>query len=371
MVIRELQVEKRARTSPIHDQSAKFPSLDIQGLRLDLLEFERKRNAGLPPISTIIRSEPMNLDNQSVASSTSSRGTRSTTSKSSVRSTSSKGSSKSSSSSTDMNELADDDESPSLPPPISEDGEDEGGEEEEEEVEEEEDAEEGEEEEALGAPKDKTVYKSQQEVEEEERQEYIWRWKVIKKQYPNADLPEFSEFSDVSTMKSTYDRTLKELYLDDCVENYRTYLVGGMMALEYGCTHWLGIDMSGFLHSQVSSMERYDRLLLELGEKSYSRWAMNLPVEVRLLGTILMQGILFYLGKMIAAKSGDGVADMIMGIFRGSKGTMGKTISNTQPRNENEQQERPKMRGPSISAKEINKRAQKPPDDVEDEVDDD
>lgn len=201
---------------------------------------------------------------------------------------------------------------------------------------------------------------SPEEREEKEKQEYIWRFRILKKQYknPQIEIPSFNEHSDLPTMKSAYDRTMRELYLDDAVESYRTYLVGGFMVMEYVCTQWAGIDMSGFTVQQTKMMYKYDRMLIELGEKSYNRWGMNFPVEVRLIGLILMQAGMFYLGKILTSKFGHGVAE----IFRGITGQpppqreVPQQTPNTEPPTESDASQprrRRKMRGPKIKPDDI------------------
>lgn len=157
---------------------------------------------------------------------------------------------------------------------------------------------------------------SPEEREIKEKEEYIWRFRILKKQYgrnTSIPIPEWNEHSDLAVMKSSYERTIKELYLDDAVETYRTYLLGGWMAIEYCCTQLMSIDLRGFTLQQTKMMHKYDRMLIELGEKSYTRWGMNLPVEIRLLGLILFQAAIFYLGKVIAEKHGPSVAEMFRG----------------------------------------------------------
>lgn len=157
---------------------------------------------------------------------------------------------------------------------------------------------------------------SPEEREIKEKEEYIWRFRILKKQYgrnTSIPIPEWNEHSDLAVMKSSYERTIKELYLDDAVETYRTYLLGGWMAIEYCCTQLMSIDLRGFTLQQTKMMHKYDRMLIELGEKSYTRWGMNLPVEIRLMGLILFQAAIFYLGKVIAEKHGSGVAEMFRG----------------------------------------------------------
>lgn len=192
---------------------------------------------------------------------------------------------------------------------------------------------------------------SPEEREQKEREEYIWRFRILKKQYrnPKVTIPEYNEHSDVPEMKRVYDRTIRELYLDDAVDSYRTYMMGGFMAMEFICTQFIGVDLGGFTVQQTRMMYKYDRLLVELGEKSYTKWGMNLPVEIRLIGLILLQAGVFYLGKVITAKYGSSMADLF-------KGITGQPPDITpEPNSSNQEAPVKKMRGPKIKAEDIRK----------------
>lgn len=196
---------------------------------------------------------------------------------------------------------------------------------------------------------------SPEEREIKEREEYIWRFRLLKKSYgKNASIPipEYNEHSDLAMMKTSYERTIRELYLDDAIETYRTYLIGGWVVMEYLCTEWLQINLSGFTIQQIKMMHKYERMLIELGEKSYTRWGMNLPVEARLVGMILFQAAIFYLGKIISEKYGTNIAD----IFKGFTGQP----PSAEPATVEEVVDTPpekKMRGPSMKAADIRKKA--------------
>jgi len=99
-------------------------------------------------------------------------------------------------------------------------------------------------------------------------------------------------------MKTTYNRTLRDVELDANVDNYKGYLIVAWMAFEYVSINFINIDMKGFADSQMKIMNKYESLLVELGERSYSNWGKNLPVELKLIGLVLFQAGLFYLGKL-------------------------------------------------------------------------
>ena len=58
-------------------------------------------------------------------------------------------------------------------------------------------------------------------------------------------------------------------------------------------------------------MNTYERLLIELGEKSYVDEESQWPVEVRLVGLIIMNAAFFIVSKMIAQKTGTNIMSMI------------------------------------------------------------
>ena len=61
--------------------------------------------------------------------------------------------------------------------------------------------------------------------------------------------------------------------------------------------------MEGFAQQQIASMSSYDQLLIELGEKTYVPEESKLPVEIRLLGMIVVNAAIFIVSKMIMKKT--------------------------------------------------------------------
>jgi len=179
--------------------------------------------------------------------------------------------------------------------------------------------------------------------EEDKKRELIFKFKTLKKAYPESvsDIPEYTIHTDYKTMKSSYDECVRNLSLDSSVKGYKMYMVFGFMGIEYVFGSMLGFDMQGFCQHQVMNMHSYERLLIELGEKSYVPTGSSWPVELRLLGLILMNACIFILGRMMLKKTGVALTDMFT------------NISAPKPSQNVPQKPKRKMKGPDINIDDI------------------
>ena len=174
--------------------------------------------------------------------------------------------------------------------------------------------------------------------EEDRKRELLFKFELLKKSYKTSDVPAFSIHSDLPSMERTYEATLKGLSLDASVTDYKKYLVMAFMGIEFALGQFLHFDMEGFTQQQILSMNSYERLLLEMGEKSYVPGGSKFPVEVRLLFLVLMNSAFFIFGKMISRKTGFNPTNML------SKMASGSTASTKRKR---------PMRGPNINLDDI------------------
>jgi hypothetical protein len=187
--------------------------------------------------------------------------------------------------------------------------------------------------------------KPPEETEEKQKEDLLFKFMILRRQYQNVEIPEFTEHSDLQMMKRIYEKVIKQVSLDSSVENYRQYLVGGFLVTEFLSVNLLNINLSGFFQSQLTKINTYDRLLLELGEKNYTIGS-RFPVEVRLLGLILFNAGIFYVQKNIGgstAEGGMGGIASLLNMFTG----MGKNTQTQQA------PQKRKMRGPTISPEDV------------------
>ena len=159
---------------------------------------------------------------------------------------------------------------------------------------------------------------SEEQYDEDVKRELMFKMDLLRKSYPNSIIPEYSIHSDYNSMKRAYESTVRRLSLDSSVENYKTYLIGGFMLCEFVLGNYLGFDMVGFTQQQILTINSYEVLLIELGEKSYIPGGSKWPVEIRLLFMIICNAGLFIVSKMIMKQTGSNLIGLINNMNRGS-----------------------------------------------------
>jgi hypothetical protein len=151
----------------------------------------------------------------------------------------------------------------------------------------------------------------QEDEEELEKRMLLDKFNILKRKYKEAKIPEFNNYTDLNTMKRTYDSIVRQLQLDSTVDNYKRYLMLGFTATQFLVTKFLKIDMSGFAEQQILSINQYEKLLIEIGEKSYFKGPSQMSPELKLIGLIGFNAIIFVFSKMIFKVSGDNVLGSI------------------------------------------------------------
>jgi len=184
---------------------------------------------------------------------------------------------------------------------------------------------------------------SEHEAEDKKR-ELIFKFNILKKSYPLAasTIPEYTIHADLREMQKSYDDTVRRLSLDSSVESYKSYLIGGFMLVEYVFGGFLGFDMQGFTQQQIIGMHNYEKLLIELGEKSYVPSGSKWPVELRLVFVIILNAGFFIVSKMIMRKTGANLMNMFNNMNQPNTGA-----APAQPRSKR------RMKGPNIDIDEI------------------
>lgn len=129
------------------------------------------------------------------------------------------------------------------------------------------------------------------------RDHYEYKFDRIREIYPDEELPPITDFSDPRAISRQYHRTVKKLKLKKSLESYSGYMFLGFSAIELIGAKFLNVDMSGYAVEQMSKMSQYNKLLVEIGERKYASVGSNLPVEVRLMGLMLFNALVFFISR--------------------------------------------------------------------------
>ena len=174
----------------------------------------------------------------------------------------------------------------------------------------------------------------QEEEEEITKRDYLDKFAILKRKYKDFKMPEISPYSDIGTMKRTYESAVKQLHLDSNVETYKKYLIGGFSLTQFLFTKFLKIDMTGFAEQQILSMNQYEQILVEIGEKSYFKAPSQMAPEFKLVLLIGFNAVIFLISKMIFKASGDNILASINKMAEKKDTTT--------------QNQKPHMKGPSM-----------------------
>ena len=179
---------------------------------------------------------------------------------------------------------------------------------------------------------------TQEERDENERQEYLVRFRILKRGHPTfKEFPDYTEHTSLPALKKMYTETVRLIQLEENVDSYKMWLRFAFIGFEVGMRK-LGVDFKDFAKMQMKKMDKYEKLLIELGEKSYSNFTNNWPVEIRLILVFLTDACFFYIGKIMVDYMGGDMAEMMAQM-------MGVTLPTKEPK--------VRMRGPSMRPENI------------------
>lgn len=144
-------------------------------------------------------------------------------------------------------------------------------------------------------------------VEEEEtskKRDLLHKFQRLRRIYPGAKIPDFTEHSDLKMMEREYDFIVKDLEISQFTEQWKQYLVMAFKGLEVFLINFMEFDdIQGFAQQQATKIHKYESILAEIGEKNYIADNKKWPPELRLVGLFLSEAVMFvgfnYMKKMI------------------------------------------------------------------------
>jgi hypothetical protein len=147
------------------------------------------------------------------------------------------------------------------------------------------------------------------------REDFRIKFGILRSSFNHLNIPLPTEQESLETIHAKYDQYIRHIHVSGSVDQYKIYLIILFLGIELFCTKILNLDMGGFTINQLSSMNRYERLLIELGERNYNSGSSSWPVEIRILVIALVNAIIFLIVKTFAGFLGPDVANMIQNII--------------------------------------------------------
>jgi hypothetical protein len=134
---------------------------------------------------------------------------------------------------------------------------------------------------------------------------FMSKYLTIKTSYPNWKIPLPEDSWDLDYTHDLFESLVKQIVISMNCDQYRAYLIVMFLGVEIFCIKVLGLDMSGYTLAQVESMNRYDQLLTELGEKYYIQGPSSWPLEARLIIVAGVNAIFFLIVRYLCKWAGN------------------------------------------------------------------
>lgn len=198
--------------------------------------------------------------------------------------------------------------------------------------------------------------KPPEETPQQKKTRIIRRLRTLKKLLPNATIPDFDHDDDLSIMEIALDDIQFDLKVDQNIAFYKTLLWGYFGGVEF-VAGFLDIDMSRFGAQQLRMMRYYNVLIAEIAEKNSNSWFFNLSAEVKLMGLLFLNTLVYFLMKHITKNKGEAAGASFMAFYENlpifsalDSGSGNATSSGSPPGNTPmTPAPKPKVRTPSVN----------------------
>lgn len=109
-----------------------------------------------------------------------------------------------------------------------------------------------------------------EEEETTKKRDLLHKFQRLRRVYPGAKIPDFSEHTDLKLMEREYDFIVKDLEIAQFTEQWKMYLTMAFKGLEWFLTNYMEFDdIQGFAQDQATKIHKYESILAEIGEKNY------------------------------------------------------------------------------------------------------
>jgi hypothetical protein len=168
------------------------------------------------------------------------------------------------------------------------------------------------------------------------RANFITKFGMLREGWPSMYIPILDSGVTLRQIHAMYNHFVSQIHIQQSADGYKQWMVVMWYGIEVLGTR-AGLNMNGYAKSQMSSMSKYERLLIELGENKYKETAAlsggvvqasSWPVEMRLLGVALLNALIFVIVRTCMKYLGGGSAEtqQVIDFFSGRSATPGPAM---------------------------------------------
>jgi hypothetical protein len=159
-------------------------------------------------------------------------------------------------------------------------------------------------------------------------QDCFLKYQILQKSWQEYKFPNIEEklvHTNPQMVIDNYRISVERIQIDMDVNQYKIALIIMFLVIEVVSVKLLGLNAGGYTLSQIKAMNRYERLLIEIGEKKMMIGGESWPPEVRILFIGLFNCGLFILMKYLSSVLGPElvgyISPIVNGLFSGALDT--------------------------------------------------
>jgi hypothetical protein len=152
------------------------------------------------------------------------------------------------------------------------------------------------------------------------REEFRIKFGTLRKAFKDYQIEDVRDEEPLEAVHARYERYIRHIHINNDADGYRNYLIVMFLVIELVATKVLGLPCTGYTMAQFRSMNKYQRLLVELGEKYYAPGGSSWPVEVRIIMLAMFNALIFIVINWLASYIGKQTAEMIIDFVMGAGG---------------------------------------------------
>lgn len=125
------------------------------------------------------------------------------------------------------------------------------------------------------------------------------------------NIPDYDDTIGLRAIHAMYDRYVKQIHIEKSAGTYKIYLTLLFLGIEFIGIKIFKLNIGGYTLNQLSQMNRYEKMLIELGEENILNPGGDWPPLVRIVILAAINCVVFLIIKLIWTYLGPPFAEPI------------------------------------------------------------